>query len=224
MKKKTLLSIVGIGISGVLLGGIVFSVLSSKTMKVVVPTKTIQAGQTFSSSNLKLKDVPKKAVVGNITYTKIEDVAGKTAVSDICSEEMITTSRVANSKESGYIANMNDKQDFALQVNLDSSYQITGVEIGDYVTIAASIQDDENNNITTGKIGGSNYKVVGVEKNEDGYIVNLTIEVSANDLTTVSHVVLNNAYVIAFVSGKQKAVTVPGISQKDLANQLQNNK
>lgn len=219
MQKKTLLTLCGISITGILIGGVVFGALTNSTTKVVVPSKTISAGETFSKDNLKIVDMPNKAIKADITYTSIEKVVGKVAVSDICADELITKTRVANSEEEGYIANMNDKSDFALQITFDSSYLVEGIGIGDYVSIIASVQETEGSNVSTGKVGSS-YKVLGISKDEDGNITNITIEVPATEVSKISHSVINTSFVVSFVSKEQGQIKVPGITQSDLFSEL----
>lgn len=219
MQKKTLLTLCGITITGVLIGGIVFGALTNSTTKVIVPSTTIAAGETFSKDNLKIVDMPNKAIKEDITYTSMEQVVGKVAVSDICADELITKTRVAGSEEEGYISNMNDKSDFALQVTFDSSYVVEGIGIGDYISIIASVQETEGSNVSTGKVG-SKYKVLGVSKDEDGNITNITIEVPSNEVSKISHSIINNDFLVSFVSKEQGEIQVPGVTQSDLFNEI----
>lgn len=222
IKKTSILSLMGIVIAGIAIGGTVLLVLNNGTEKVIVPTTEIKAGDTFTSDNIKTVDISKNAVLNGITITDASKIIGKTAVSKISPGEMITTSRVTDTKGDGYIANMqNPDTDFAVQIPIADSNPIKGISVGDYVSIMGSITNS-NSESGTGKIGDKNFKVVGIATNDNSVITGITIEVGPDCVAKISHAVLNNKILVTFVSSDQKQETINGTTQTQLYQDLTN--
>lgn len=219
MKKKSIFGLVGIIVFGVAVGFGVLTTLNNGTEKVVVPVTTIKAGQQFSSENLKEVDMPKRAIVPGVTITSIKDIVGKTAVSNILTGEMVTESKIANTKGEGYIANMvNPKQNYAIQIPVSDTTPVKGISVGDNVSLLATAKG-EGQNTATGKIG-EKYRVIGINENESGLVVGLTIEVEPATITEVSHALINCDFAISFVSPEHEVVQVPGVTQQTILDKL----
>ena len=223
MNKKSILQLTGIFVVGGLIAFSVFSALNRGTTKVVVPNTTIAAGTTITSDMLTTEDVPNQAVIDGVTITDINKVVGETAVSEILPHEQITTSRVATSKSEGYIANMEDaEKDFAIEVPIPENSPITGVNIGDYVSVLASVSigsGDNSGEVVTGQVGGK-YRVIGTNESEEG-LTSITIEVKPENATNIAHAINNGTLVISVVSAKQDIDHVQGTNTTTITNALQ---
>lgn len=222
MNKKSVLQLTGIFAVGGLIAFSVFSALNRGTTKVVVPNTTIAAGTTITSDMLTTEDVPNQAVIDGVTITDIDKVVGETAVSEILPHEQITTSRVATSKSEGYIANMEDSEkNFAIEVPIPTNSPISGINIGDYVAIIASVNmssGEDSGNVITGQIG-TKYRVIGTKETEDG-LTSITIEVTPENATNISHAINNGTLVISVVSPKQSVDHVQGTDSNGITNAL----
>lgn len=224
MKKNSVLGLVGILIAGGIVGGLVLTTLNSSTDKIVVPTQEVKAGQTFTSENLKVVDIPKKAITPGITITDVKDVVGKTAVSNVAANEMITTTKVVNTKGEGYLANMvNPKENYAIQIPIPEDKPVHGLSIGDFVCVIASLKGEGNDATSTGKIGNK-YRVIGINESDEGKIIGVTIEVEPQNVAKLSHAIINNDVLLNFVSNDNTDTKVQGITQKALLDELSNGK
>lgn len=229
MKKNSILGLIGILLAGAVLGGIVLMTLNNGTSKAVVAVGEIEAGDIFSSEDLKVIDMPKKAIVEGLTISEMNEIIGKVATSDISKDEMITATRVANSESDGYLANMNDsKNNFGIQIAIPESTPIQGLSVGDYVSIFTSIEGNvksENTEVTetqskgTGRVG-EKFKVIGINKNDSGVITNITIEVTPDFSSKVTHCITNNSVIVTFVSGEHIENPTKGITQSGLFEEI----
>ena len=224
MKKNSILGLIGILLAGAALGGVVLMTLNNGTAKAVVAVGEIEAGDIFSSEDLKVIDMPKKAIVEGLTISDMNKIIGKVATSDIANDEMITETRVANSESEGYLANMNDsKKNFGIQIAIPESTPIQGLSVGDYVSVFTSIEGNDVSGTVqtkgTGRIGDK-FKVIGINKNDSGVITNITIEVTPDFSSKVTHCITNNSVIVTFVSGEHIENPTKGITQSGLFEEI----
>lgn len=226
--KNSIFVLVGILLAGGALGGVTLQTLNKGTAKVVVPSVEIKAGETFSSENLTTVDLPKNAVLDGLTIVNTDDIIGKVAVTNISKGEMITENRVVDTKSQGYIANMDKPDtDYGIQLSVDDSSPIEGLNIGDYVAVFTSMDGNSNGNEQqnssnkgAGRIGDK-YKVIGINADADsGKVSNVTIEVSPELASKVAYATSNNNVILTFVDSKQGVTNVPGIDQTRLYQEI----
>lgn len=221
MRKQSIFGLVGILLAGGALGGVVLTTLNSGTQKVVVPITEIKAGKVFTSENLRTVDMPKRAVVPGVTITNMNDVVGKVAVGNVNVNEMVTESKVADTKGQAYVANMtNSKDNYTVQIPIPESTPIQGLSVGDYVSVLSSVKGEGNaSQIVTGKIG-TKYKVVGINEDGNGLIKGVVLEVEPANLSKISHALLNNVVILSLVSQENQAQPIPGATQQGLQAEL----
>jgi len=221
--KKALIKIVIILLLGGLASVLVLTALNSSTVKVIVASKDIMPGDTFSSDNLTTVDMPKNVVIDGVTVLKASDIVGKTCNGYLSPNEMVSYSRISEDKADSYLANMDDKEkNYGVQVTIDADNPLTGISIGDYVSLISTIKGVNGDTSATAPIGDK-YKVIGVSINSDsGAISSIEIEVTPENLSKVSHVILNEKVLVSVVDKNNNDEDAKGITQESLYNEASN--
>lgn len=217
--KKFITKIIIILLIGGLASVLVLTALNSSTVKVVVASGEIIPGDEFTSSNLTTIDMPKNSVIEGVTILDINDVLGKTSNGYLANNEMVSYSRVSDTKSESYLANMENKDsNYAVQLTVSTDNPIVGVSIGDYVSLVSTIKAPSGDTSATNKVGDK-YKIIGINTNVDsGLISSLTLEVAPENLSEVSHIILNEQVLVAIVDEKNSSKGTIGTTQENLYN------
>lgn len=199
MKKQTIITLTIIILVGVLLGLGVYFGLNAGTEQVVVPSREIKAGETFTAENLEIITIPKAITLDGVMIKKPEDILGMTALSALVAGEPITQSKLSSQPSDGFLNNMEDPvKNYTITFPIPADRPLKSISMGDYVSIFSTMVDKEEN-VVTSQVGGK-YKVVGVEETEDGVIPSITIEVTPEEMPELTHVVMNADYMLTYVT------------------------